>query len=69
MHIYTFQTEYALLSSIRFAIAKGKEGVIDFTSGSDLRVVKTKNGHLSVVRLTHTLMMRKYKAKELNGFG
>ncbi|XP_016306157.1 unconventional myosin-Ic isoform X1 [Sinocyclocheilus anshuiensis] len=34
--------------SIRFAIARGKEGVIDFTSGSDLRVVKTKNGHLSV---------------------
>uniref|UniRef100_A0A673FRV7 Unconventional myosin-Ic n=1 Tax=Sinocyclocheilus rhinocerous TaxID=307959 RepID=A0A673FRV7_9TELE len=32
--------------SIRFAIARGKEGVIDFTSGSDLRVVKTKNGHL-----------------------
>ncbi|NP_001418060.1 unconventional myosin-Ic isoform 2 [Danio rerio] len=34
--------------SIRFAIARGKEGVIDFTSGSDLRVVKSKNGHLSV---------------------
>ncbi|KTF82652.1 hypothetical protein cypCar_00012365 [Cyprinus carpio] len=34
--------------SIRFAIARGKEGVIDFSSGSDLRVVKTKNGHLSV---------------------
>ncbi|XP_073695712.1 unconventional myosin-Ic isoform X1 [Garra rufa] len=34
--------------SIRFAIARGKEGVIDFTSGSALRVVKTKNGHLSV---------------------
>ncbi|XP_026105337.1 unconventional myosin-Ic-like isoform X2 [Carassius auratus] len=34
--------------SIRFAIARGKEGVIDFTSGTDLRAVKTKNGHLSV---------------------
>ncbi|XP_050965134.1 unconventional myosin-Ic isoform X1 [Labeo rohita] len=34
--------------SIRFAIARGKEGVIDFTNGSALRVVKTKNGHLSV---------------------
>ncbi|XP_056314321.1 unconventional myosin-Ic isoform X1 [Danio aesculapii] len=34
--------------SVRFAIARGKEGVIDFTSGSDLRVVKSKNGHLSV---------------------
>jgi len=54
MHIYTFPTVYALLSSIRFAIAKGKEGVVDFTSGSDLLVVKTKNGHLSVVRHTHT---------------
>ncbi len=56
MHVYSFQSDYALLSSISFAIAKGKEGVIDFSSGSDLRVVKTKNGHLSVVRLTHLMM-------------
>lgn len=35
--------------SIRFAVARGKEGVIDFTSGAELRVVKTKGGHLSVV--------------------
>ncbi|XP_052412896.1 unconventional myosin-Ic isoform X1 [Carassius gibelio] len=34
--------------SIRFAVSRGKEGVIDFSSGSELRVVKTKNGHLSV---------------------
>uniref|UniRef100_A0A8C2ICT4 Myosin Ic, paralog a n=1 Tax=Cyprinus carpio TaxID=7962 RepID=A0A8C2ICT4_CYPCA len=52
--------------SIRFAIARGKEGVIDFTSGSDLRVVKTKNGHLSVVRITH-LLIKKYRAKECFG--
>uniref|UniRef100_A0A8C1MU71 Unconventional myosin-Ic-like n=1 Tax=Cyprinus carpio TaxID=7962 RepID=A0A8C1MU71_CYPCA len=52
--------------SIRFAIARGKEGVIDFTSGSDLRVVKTKNGHLSVVRITH-LLIKKYRAEECFG--
>ncbi|KAL6463274.1 hypothetical protein MHYP_G00276650 [Metynnis hypsauchen] len=34
--------------SIKFAIARGKEGVIDFTYGAELRVVKTKNGHLAV---------------------
>ncbi|XP_056601927.1 unconventional myosin-Ic isoform X1 [Triplophysa dalaica] len=34
--------------SIRFAIARGKEGVIHFTCGQELRVVKTKNGQLSV---------------------
>ncbi|XP_066514057.1 unconventional myosin-Ic isoform X2 [Hoplias malabaricus] len=34
--------------SIKFAIARGKEGVIDFTYGAELRVVKTKNGHLTV---------------------
>uniref|UniRef100_A0AAR2J9W4 Myosin motor domain-containing protein n=1 Tax=Pygocentrus nattereri TaxID=42514 RepID=A0AAR2J9W4_PYGNA len=42
--------------SIKFAIARGKEGVIDFTYGAELRVVKTKNGHLAVVRIiqSHT---------------
>ncbi|XP_076849462.1 unconventional myosin-Ic-like, partial [Brachyhypopomus gauderio] len=34
--------------SIKFAVARGKEGVIDFTSGAELRVLKTKNGHLAV---------------------
>lgn len=66
MHVYSFQSDCAFLSSIRFAIARGKEGVIDFTSGSDLRVVKTKNGHLSVVRITH-LLIKKYRAKECFG--
>ncbi|XP_022536420.2 unconventional myosin-Ic isoform X1 [Astyanax mexicanus] len=34
--------------SIKFAIARGKEGVIDFTYGAELRVIKTKNGRLAV---------------------
>lgn len=34
--------------SIRFAVARGKEGVVDFTSGSELRVAKGKNGHMQV---------------------
>jgi len=34
--------------SITFNMAQGKEGVIDFTAGSELLVTKTKNGHLSV---------------------
>ncbi|XP_067084920.1 unconventional myosin-Ic isoform X1 [Osmerus mordax] len=34
--------------SIRFAVARGREGVVDFTSGSDLRVAKGKKGHLVV---------------------
>uniref|UniRef100_A0A8B9R9Z6 Myosin Ic, paralog a n=1 Tax=Astyanax mexicanus TaxID=7994 RepID=A0A8B9R9Z6_ASTMX len=37
--------------SIKFAIARGKEGVIDFTYGAELRVIKTKNGRLAVPRL------------------
>uniref|UniRef100_A0AAR2KM45 Myosin motor domain-containing protein n=1 Tax=Pygocentrus nattereri TaxID=42514 RepID=A0AAR2KM45_PYGNA len=40
---------------IKFAIARGKEGVIDFTYGAELRVVKTKNGHLAVVRIIQRL--------------
>uniref|UniRef100_A0A4W5JGK6 Myosin Ic, paralog a n=1 Tax=Hucho hucho TaxID=62062 RepID=A0A4W5JGK6_9TELE len=35
--------------SIKFAVARGKEGVIDFTSGPELKVVKGKKGHLLVV--------------------
>ncbi|KAK3527255.1 hypothetical protein QTP86_015750 [Hemibagrus guttatus] len=58
-HVIEAVTKLAILSdkihnvnvsqdSIRFAIARGKEGIIDFTSGAELRVVKAKNGHLSV---------------------
>ncbi|XP_078061020.1 unconventional myosin-Ic-like, partial [Mustelus asterias] len=35
--------------SIKFTIKHGKEGIIDFTSGSELIISKAKNGHLSVV--------------------
>uniref|UniRef100_A0A3B3CNS5 Myosin Ic, paralog b n=1 Tax=Oryzias melastigma TaxID=30732 RepID=A0A3B3CNS5_ORYME len=35
--------------SIQFIVGQGKEGVIDFTAGSELLVTKAKNGHLSVV--------------------
>uniref|UniRef100_A0A8C7PEG5 Myosin Ic, paralog a n=1 Tax=Oncorhynchus mykiss TaxID=8022 RepID=A0A8C7PEG5_ONCMY len=35
--------------SITFAVARGKEGVIDFTSGPELKVAKCKKGHLLVV--------------------
>ncbi|KAM4620151.1 unconventional myosin-Ic isoform 2-T2 [Polymixia lowei] len=34
--------------SIRFAVARGKEGIIDFTRGSELKVAKGKRGHLLV---------------------
>uniref|UniRef100_A0A8C9SYC2 Myosin Ic, paralog b n=1 Tax=Scleropages formosus TaxID=113540 RepID=A0A8C9SYC2_SCLFO len=34
--------------SIKFTVGRGKEGVIDFTPGSELLVTKAKNGHLSV---------------------
>uniref|UniRef100_A0A4W3JES1 Myosin Ic, paralog b n=1 Tax=Callorhinchus milii TaxID=7868 RepID=A0A4W3JES1_CALMI len=35
--------------SIKFTVGQGKEGIIDFTSGSELIISKAKNGHLSVV--------------------
>ncbi|XP_055082304.1 unconventional myosin-Ic-like isoform X2 [Periophthalmus magnuspinnatus] len=35
-------------SSIRFVIARGREGFVDFTRGSELSVVKGKRGHLLV---------------------
>uniref|UniRef100_A0A671Y226 Myosin Ic, paralog a n=1 Tax=Sparus aurata TaxID=8175 RepID=A0A671Y226_SPAAU len=35
--------------SIRFAVARGKEGIIDFVRGSELKVAKGKRGHLLVV--------------------
>ncbi|KAM6907094.1 unconventional myosin-Ic isoform 2-T2 [Xenentodon cancila] len=34
--------------SIRFAVARGKEGIIDFVRGSELKVAKGKRGHLLV---------------------
>ncbi|KAF5900598.1 unconventional myosin-Ic isoform X2, partial [Clarias magur] len=34
--------------SITFTVSQGKEGTIDFTSGSELLIAKAKNGHLSV---------------------
>ncbi|XP_066514918.1 myosin Ic, paralog b [Hoplias malabaricus] len=34
--------------SIKFTVGQGKEGIIDFTSGSELLISKAKNGHLSV---------------------
>ncbi|KAI5099096.1 unconventional myosin-Ic [Silurus meridionalis] len=34
--------------SIAFTVSQGKEGMIDFTSGSELLITKAKNGHLSV---------------------
>uniref|UniRef100_A0A672PX90 Unconventional myosin-Ic-like n=1 Tax=Sinocyclocheilus grahami TaxID=75366 RepID=A0A672PX90_SINGR len=37
--------------SIKFNVAQGKEGIIDFTSGSELLIAKAKNGHLSVVSI------------------
>lgn len=35
--------------SIRFAVARAKEGIIDFVRGSELKVAKGKRGHLLVV--------------------
>ncbi|XP_019401424.1 PREDICTED: unconventional myosin-Ic isoform X1 [Crocodylus porosus] len=35
--------------SIKFTVGQGKEGIIDFTSGSELLIAKAKNGHLTVV--------------------
>uniref|UniRef100_A0A8D0GKM0 Unconventional myosin-Ic n=2 Tax=Sphenodon punctatus TaxID=8508 RepID=A0A8D0GKM0_SPHPU len=35
--------------SIKFTTGQGKEGIIDFTSGSELLIAKAKNGHLAVV--------------------
>lgn len=35
--------------SIRFAVARAREGIIDFVRGSELKVAKGKRGHLLVV--------------------
>uniref|UniRef100_A0A8B9TP16 Myosin IC n=1 Tax=Anas platyrhynchos TaxID=8839 RepID=A0A8B9TP16_ANAPL len=36
--------------SIKFTVGQGKEGIIDFISGSELLIAKAKNGHLTVVK-------------------
>ncbi|XP_067866002.1 unconventional myosin-Ic-like [Heterodontus francisci] len=41
--------------SIKFTIKHGKEGIIDFTSGSELIISKAKNGHLSVITCSTTV--------------
>lgn len=38
-----------LACSIRFSVARGKEGIIDFVRGTELKVTKGKRGHLLVV--------------------
>lgn len=40
---------FFLASSITFAGGQGRDGIIDFTSGSELLITKAKNGHLAVV--------------------
>uniref|UniRef100_A0AAY4EPI8 Myosin Ic, paralog b n=1 Tax=Denticeps clupeoides TaxID=299321 RepID=A0AAY4EPI8_9TELE len=40
--------------SIKFSINNGKEGIIDFTAGSELLIAKAKNGHLSVVSVNNS---------------
>lgn len=47
-HVLLFVTSCAA-TSIRFAVARGKEGIIDFVRGSELKVAKGKQGHLLVV--------------------
>lgn len=44
------------MDSIKFSVAQGKEGIIDFTSGSELLIAKAKNGHLSVVSIADEMM-------------
>uniref|UniRef100_A0A672Z7M8 Myosin Ic, paralog b n=1 Tax=Sphaeramia orbicularis TaxID=375764 RepID=A0A672Z7M8_9TELE len=43
--------------SIKFTVGQGKEGIIDFTPGSELLVAKAKNGHLSVVSVLKYFQM------------
>ncbi|KAK2828478.1 hypothetical protein Q5P01_019512 [Channa striata] len=44
------KTSYVNISpgSIRFAMPRGKEGIIDFVRGSELKIAKGKRGHLLV---------------------
>lgn len=48
LSLFVFFTSCAMCS-IRFAVARGKEGIIDFVRGSELKVAKGKRGHLLVV--------------------
>uniref|UniRef100_A0A668AIM0 Myosin Ic, paralog a n=1 Tax=Myripristis murdjan TaxID=586833 RepID=A0A668AIM0_9TELE len=59
-HVIEAVTKFAMMSgrtnhvnislgSIRFALARGKEGIVDFIRGSELKVAKGKRGHLLVV--------------------
>ncbi|XP_029924509.1 unconventional myosin-Ic isoform X1 [Myripristis murdjan] len=58
-HVIEAVTKFAMMSgrtnhvnislgSIRFALARGKEGIVDFIRGSELKVAKGKRGHLLV---------------------
>lgn len=38
-----------LARSIQFTVARGKEGIIDFVRGAELKVTKGRRGHLLVV--------------------
>ena len=46
--LFSFYTS-CVACSIKFAVARGKEGIIDFVRGSELKVAKGKRGHLLVV--------------------
>uniref|UniRef100_A0A8C8RM37 Myosin IC n=1 Tax=Pelusios castaneus TaxID=367368 RepID=A0A8C8RM37_9SAUR len=49
--------------SIKFTIGQGKEGIIDFTSGSELLIAKAKNGHLAVVSVFSVRGCRAWEGK------
>uniref|UniRef100_A0A8B9BZ96 Unconventional myosin-Ic n=1 Tax=Anser brachyrhynchus TaxID=132585 RepID=A0A8B9BZ96_9AVES len=53
VELHTHPHSSSLLSvsrcSIKFTVGQGKEGIIDFISGSELLIAKAKNGHLTVV--------------------
>lgn len=51
-----FVLTFLSLCSIRFSVARGKEGIIDFIRGSELKVAKGKRGHLLVVSRHMCLM-------------
>ncbi|TSN57786.1 Unconventional myosin-Ic [Bagarius yarrelli] len=50
--------------SITFTVCQGREGIIDFTSGSEMLVAKAKNGHLSVKLLRRTRVSSSAPVKE-----
>ena len=49
MHVQGAGLTHPLLCSITFAGGPGRDGIIDFTPGSELLITKAKNGHLAVV--------------------